>query len=907
MTQRNWSWEAKQLLPHLAGMLGSGVTVQAGGGSMVAHALNSTTWHTGTLNESQAPWAVNYTTYDAHVANVNAHHNKQHVLATHLALGGDHTISGATVGHVLRASAPDAAAFAQLQHNDLGGVTANQHHNQLHDVTDAAHHSISGSNLDVVSNVSGAVGLRAGSSDVSAGGSAYLYANAGAIGLRKITSTDTLDLDSATDRVRLLANNRIGTDNYASQVTGWAIDYLGGADFRYVYTDELHAKAFIADLEQALAGGQIISKSVAVLAVDFTAPAAGGTATLRVKDLPSAPNMAVFQSGDIVRLRQFSRAGGGLSITDCWGVVTAYADQTDGTQTWTFTRSAAPNAGAMSAGAVVNADAIVLDYGTTGNGIYEVNAIDGVYALNSPYAQTVTWTGHPATGQVVRTRMGNMRGIFAIANEYGLYAGSGVTDADTFIRLSSYTNRLNNLPMEWWTSGSKIVEINSTVGLSIQTSTAYSDIRSVTWLSGATAIASLGAFSYPGIGAGKGRQMTLGIYNSTATDLTVLNLAANNTLAAMPEISIFARQYAGTGSEHGVGLAIGAAAWSGYDISLWGSTRVHGFLYTEYTATLADVVIADGGLVGAPSFGFADSTSGLYRPAANQIGVTISGTQRLNVLSTGIAVTGAMAATGAVSGTTGTFSGAVSGTTGTFSGALSTTTTVSAAGAITSQNATELVGMSATYPYLGFAIRASATGGWARGFYFEDSDGTRTSGLGAYAANGVMETVWIGLLSDYIMHCTIATKAVQFYGSVATTSAFNSGTSYQRNGVAGTIYVPVAVTNLTDTAAAVWSGAARAVGTYTFDVNSAANGSVPAGVKAVAVMGTFQWAAANNNTYATIQYPAGNYEIVARSMVNNIACDVTGIVQVNTSGQFTVTILNAATTATLLRIVGYYI
>jgi hypothetical protein len=45
------------------------------------------------------------------------------------------------------------------------------------------------------------------------------------------------------------------------------------------------------------------------------------------------------------------------------------------------------DAGAMSAGATVEADSIVLDYGVAGNGYYEVNAIDGLYAVNSPYWQ----------------------------------------------------------------------------------------------------------------------------------------------------------------------------------------------------------------------------------------------------------------------------------------------------------------------------------------------------------------------------------------------------------------------------------------------------------------------------------------------------------------------------------------
>jgi len=221
------------------------------------------------------------------------------------------------------------------------------------------------------------------------------------------------------------------------------ISYAGEGDFRYLFTDELHAKSFIADLEQALAGGQIISKSVAVLAADFALPGAGSAATLQVRDLPSAPNMAVFQSGDYVGLRQFSRSGGSLTIGWAWGTVTNYADQPDGTQTWTFTRHATTPG---SASGTIAADSIVLDFGVSGNGFYEVNAIDGLYAANSPYAQIVTWQTHPAT-QSVRTRFGNLRGITNVDGEFGLFAGSGTAVTDRYVRASSSAVELRNVPL----------------------------------------------------------------------------------------------------------------------------------------------------------------------------------------------------------------------------------------------------------------------------------------------------------------------------------------------------------------------------------------------------------------------------------------------------------------------------
>ncbi|MBK8188816.1 MAG: hypothetical protein IPK79_00015 [Vampirovibrionales bacterium] len=96
----------------------------------------------------------------AHAANANAHHAQSHVLATTSGLGADHTVSGLTAGQVLRASGATAAVFAQLQHSDLGGITANDHHNQSHVLATAsglgADHTVSGLTAGQVLRASGA-------------------------------------------------------------------------------------------------------------------------------------------------------------------------------------------------------------------------------------------------------------------------------------------------------------------------------------------------------------------------------------------------------------------------------------------------------------------------------------------------------------------------------------------------------------------------------------------------------------------------------------------------------------------------------------------------------------------------------------------------------------------------------
>jgi hypothetical protein len=91
------------------------------------------------------------------------------------------------------------------------------------------------------------------------------------------------------------------------------------------------------------------------------------------------------------------------------------------------------------------------------------------------------------------------------------------------------------------------------------------------------------------------------------------------------------------------------------------------FLNANTTQAGASTVSLLDGTVGTPSLNFAAETStGIYRPGAGELAISVLGTKRVGVTATGVAVTGAVAASGAVSGTTGTFSSTVSGTTGTF-------------------------------------------------------------------------------------------------------------------------------------------------------------------------------------------------------------------------------------------------
>ena len=688
-----------------------------GGSGTAAHAINGPL-HYGEIDPSQATWALTDAELAAHTADANAHHDQQHAFT-----GPDHTASGLTVGQVLRATGASSFDWSLLNHADLQNITPDQHHARQHGITSAADHTVTGAALDVI-GLSGAdtLGVLTPSFNPGAAAAILRSSSAGELILPIFTATTrvrsplldaaaamaispttgltlspgaSIDLDPASGLTRLQPDGFLQSTDYASQATGVRVSGAGEGDFRYIFADELHVKSFIADLEQALAGGQIIAKSVAELAEDFVTPGSGGggygtitqvgsattatgttgvtlarptgagsghvlvaalvtfngltpsppsgwtalavasagsysrmwvyyrvaggsepanytwsfsggsdqiaatmtawanvdtttpidvsgfssdttndtsaviggvttvtpgaillafagfnndtaggtfsgtpaagmtefadiatanwtwlhgayqtigtagatgtrtvttstgapevvgyavalrpvslpssTGDLTVRDLPTMPGAAVFESGDIVLIRTGSRSGGALTWSNCWGTVTGYTDNADGSQTWTFTRSSAPNAGTMGEGVTVPArdGVLVLDFGNpaVGGGYYEVNAVDGAYGANSPYFQTVRWSGHPATGSSVGLRGGHLRGLFGVQNEYGLFAGDGIdeTAGDRFLRISSNQIGLWNIPLRMYNGATETVHFGAWDDIWIGPSTA---------------------------------------------------------------------------------------------------------------------------------------------------------------------------------------------------------------------------------------------------------------------------------------------------------------------------------------------------------------------------------------------------------------------------------------------------
>ena len=119
------------------------------------------------------------------------------------------------------------------------------------------------------------------------------------------------------------------------------------------------------------------------------------------------------------------------------------------------------NAGTMAAGAV-RKDGLFSTTANPGSSrFYEVNAIDGLYAIIARIYNSCAGQVIPATGQAVRLRAGQLR---ASSPRMSLaFCGNGDGNDDRWLRLSDYAagNGINNLPFRMYSSGVEAIHFGA--------------------------------------------------------------------------------------------------------------------------------------------------------------------------------------------------------------------------------------------------------------------------------------------------------------------------------------------------------------------------------------------------------------------------------------------------------------
>lgn len=503
---------ARQLWPYLQPLIEpmlrrTGTTTTGTGGGVVGgapspHALNSA-HHAGTLGDAQAPQflktngsrqltgnlgvapgvTIDGVDLSAHAANADAHHNRQHSVTS----TADHTASGLTAGQVLRASAPTAFAWAQLQHSDLGGVTANQHHNQVHGIT-GTDHTVTGDQYDLVGlSAANALGLLASANDVGtspalrflrstgSGGltlaTLALAGNLSFTGARSVTSNSTNNLTLApggdlvldpTGKVQLPDAQEIRTTNFSDLVTGITGMRLfdRGSNYRQLTLgalkiDELYARVFVADETRIDRGEEYWSKSFGIVEGDFAAPAKGTDVLVTFENSPAFSG-DLFSNGDWLLFRIINLAAGSV-IAKFWFEVRFRSVPTGGdptgTQRWQLRRQQGGDTGT-----IIKRGSVALNTGQVGQGWVHLSALK---QDQGPFIQvgkqTVAGAYDTAPLFANYVRMGNLNGIggissdtwgFAAAKNLATSIGSGfegfVLDPDNGMRQYNVATYLYN-------------------------------------------------------------------------------------------------------------------------------------------------------------------------------------------------------------------------------------------------------------------------------------------------------------------------------------------------------------------------------------------------------------------------------------------------------------------------------
>lgn len=420
----------KQVSRQLGGF--SGDTSSIGSGALIAHDIGGP-FHSGSVKDNQIPQALlrngsralqgNLTVssgvtidgvdLDVHADDADAHHKR--------ATGGDGTIITADqIVSVLRAS-----------QSGLGFVTengANGLESRLR-VDIGAHLKFQegGNAVEVDAVWDGYEATGRGKALKTSSGGQLAALDIKTRYLRSpddltLTPTGRILLESSSNQTVIQDNMTVRTDNWVSGFgnPGWGIT-PNLADFQKIQADEAHFQALVWDVARAQAGISLTTRSLAILSRDFTSPSAiGQSATLYVEDLPGLQGVRDFPFDDDyvkVLIINFGAGDEEFQVAEVWGQVDQFSALPEGEQSWRFTLRHGPTDAKAFAGG------IAWDYGKSGDGYVVTSAIDDA---GSPYTDVVTWTGTTpwdANTRTVHTRKGNLKGIMARGDEFGLFAG----------------------------------------------------------------------------------------------------------------------------------------------------------------------------------------------------------------------------------------------------------------------------------------------------------------------------------------------------------------------------------------------------------------------------------------------------------------------------------------------------
>ena len=284
-----------------------------------------------------------------------------------------------------------------------------------------------------------------------------------------------------------------GNPGFVSGLTGWQIEPVGNVEFNNAFIrGELHASVFVAD-EMHATGGTLAVMTASKVANpvnsnDNKLPSAKGQTFILNAQASWETAVSYFATGDVLRIKTMTRYGSGLHVYDIYLTVNTISPlagrDTPNGEPGYFSMIVTWWAGG-AAGIELPAGSALVRWGKTNQ---PAGKFTGALLLTadlnqSPYMDVftvpadqsaATW-GNPAAASVLpkpRVRVGNLDGVLGLTEQWGIAAGTDLSDTTATARYfvaSDKQLRLNNVSLYLYNGLSPTVEWLSTGDLRVGT------------------------------------------------------------------------------------------------------------------------------------------------------------------------------------------------------------------------------------------------------------------------------------------------------------------------------------------------------------------------------------------------------------------------------------------------------
>lgn len=385
----------------------------------------------------------------AHIANINAHHNKVHDID-----GADHT--GTLSWSKVNKSGSNLTDIVTRTHSSLQGITANDHHNQVHAIV-GSDHTVIGNSFDLIGlSATNTLAVLTPSANVSSGIERILKSSS--TGNLNLASLTTILINASAELTLNPIGNIILDSQAGATIPGGSIqDDLGAYNRKWktLFAAELYVETLVAQDVIATIGGRIMVAPTTSLIADVSSVA--NTIDVKHNNL---------QNGDFVVLQT---APSGVAQIESMRI-TSSATIVSGGYRYTVTR----NLDGTGANAWVAGDAVVditdgyIDLTSTSTMLNHFGPVIAIYDRTS----VGSWNGLTPV-----TAMGNLRNFVDISTDtYGFALGNNLTltPSTGFIGMTGDVSnglRLFNTPLRMFNGATETVHIQGWNDIWIGTST----------------------------------------------------------------------------------------------------------------------------------------------------------------------------------------------------------------------------------------------------------------------------------------------------------------------------------------------------------------------------------------------------------------------------------------------------